>query len=253
MSISSPSSSGPGGPASSVVDDEISQFGNLARNWWNPKGPMAPLHAMNPLRTSWIVRRLPASLFQGTDRPTLLDIGCGAGLASERFATLGFSTLGVDASRDGIQAARDHMNLHPLPPQAAPLSYLCGTAESLREEGRQFDVVSALEVIEHVRDPHMFMSLLAGLAKPGGHVAVSTMDRSLRSFLMAKLGAEYVMRLLPVGTHDWKKFIRPTELDDMARQAGLRLLDLKGLSYRPPHWRESHDTSINYIALFQKP
>lgn len=253
MSVSSPSpSSLSDRPASSVVDDEISQFGNLARDWWNPRGPMAPLHAMNPLRTSWIVRRLPSSLFREATPPTLLDIGCGAGLASERFATLGFKTLGVDASKDGIQAAKAHMNLHPLPPQAAPLDYLCGTAESLLEEGRQFDVVSALEVIEHVRDPQTFMSMLAGLARPGGHVAVSTMDRSLRSFLMAKLGAEYVLRLLPVGTHDWKKFIRPTELDGMARQAGLRLLDLKGLSYHPPRWQESHDTSINYIALFRK-
>ncbi|MCX5615881.1 bifunctional 2-polyprenyl-6-hydroxyphenol methylase/3-demethylubiquinol 3-O-methyltransferase UbiG [Bombella sp. TMW 2.2559] len=253
MSVSSPSpSSMPDEPVSSVVNDEISQFGNLARNWWDPKGPMAPLHAMNPLRTSWIVRHLPTSLFQKDTPPTLLDIGCGAGLASERFATLGFSTLGVDASENGIQAAKAHMTRHPLPLHAAPLGYLCGTAEALLEEGRQFDVVSALEVIEHVRDPQTFMSLLAGLAKPGGHVAVSTMDRSLRSFLMAKLGAEYVLRLLPVGTHDWKKFIRPTELDSMARQAGLRLLDLKGLSYRPPRWQESHDTSINYIAIFQK-
>ncbi|MCL1562816.1 bifunctional 2-polyprenyl-6-hydroxyphenol methylase/3-demethylubiquinol 3-O-methyltransferase UbiG [Parasaccharibacter sp. TMW 2.1886] len=253
MSVSSPSSSnGTGNGTSSVINDEIIQFSALAKDWWNPKGPMAPLHAMNPLRTSWIVRHLPASLFHLPELPTLLDIGCGAGLASERFATLGFDTLGVDASEDGIQAARAHVALHPLPPQAAPLHYLCSSAETLLEEGRQFDVISALEIIEHVRDPQVFLSLLSGLAKPGGYVAISTMDRSLRSFLMAKLGAEYVLRLLPVGTHDWKKFIRPTELDSMARQVGLRLLDLKGLSFRPPHWQESHDTSINYIALFQK-
>ncbi|MCX5617810.1 bifunctional 2-polyprenyl-6-hydroxyphenol methylase/3-demethylubiquinol 3-O-methyltransferase UbiG [Bombella sp. TMW 2.2543] len=253
MSVSSPSSSNvPETETSSVIDAEINQFGALARDWWNPKGPMAPLHAMNPLRTSWIVKRLPPSLFQKEAPPTLLDIGCGAGLASERFATLGFDTLGVDASEDGIRAAEAHMKLHPLPLHAAPLHYLCGNAETLLSEGKQFDVVSALEIIEHVRDPHVFVSLLAGLTKPGGYVAISTMDRSLRSFLMAKLGAEYVLRLLPIGTHDWKKFIRPGELDTMARQADLRLLDLKGLSYRPPHWRKSHDTSINYIALFQK-
>lgn len=253
MPVSSPSlSSEPHKETSSVIDDEINQFSALAKDWWNPKGPMAPLHAMNPLRTSWIVKHLPTPLFQQPAPPTLLDIGCGAGLASERFASLGFDTLGVDASEEGIQAAKAHKSLHPLPPQAAPLHYLCSNAEILLDEGRQFDVVSALEIIEHVRDPQVFLSLLAGLTKKGGYVAVSTMDRSLRSFLMAKLGAEYVLRLLPVGTHDWRKFIRPEELDSMARQVGLRLLDLKGLSYRPPHWRESHDTSINYIALFQK-
>lgn len=247
-SFTSPSHEAP----SSVISEEISQFSALAEQWWDPKGPMAPLHAMNPLRTSWILERLPSSLFQQTHPPRLLDIGCGAGLASERYASLGFDTLGVDASLEGIEAAKTHLERFPLPPHAAPLHYRCDNAETLHDEKQQFDVVSALEIIEHVRDPQVFLNLLSSLTRSGGYVAVSTMDRSIRSFLMAKLGAEYLLRLLPIGTHDWKKFIRPQELDHMARQAGLRLLDLKGLSFHPPHWQESRDTSINYIALFQK-
>ncbi|MUG04796.1 bifunctional 2-polyprenyl-6-hydroxyphenol methylase/3-demethylubiquinol 3-O-methyltransferase UbiG [Bombella sp. ESL0378] len=253
MPISSPLHEHSHTHTSSVVEDEINQFAALAAQWWDPKGPMAPLHAMNPLRTSWVFKRLPSALFSQAAPPSLLDIGCGAGIACERFASLGFNTLGVDASQEGIKAAQTHLERYPLPPHAAPLHYICSTAEALLEEGRQFDVISALEVIEHVRDPQEFLSTLVSLTKPGGYIAISTMDRSIRSFLMAKLGAEYLLRLLPIGTHDWKKFIRPAELDQMARRAGLRLLDLKGLSYRPPQWYESHDTSVNYIALFHKP
>lgn len=237
---------------SSVVDEEINHFSALAQQWWDPRGPMAPLHAMNPLRTSWVKEHLPVSLFQRDEAPSLLDIGCGAGLASESFAQLGFNTLGVDASAEAIAAAEEHQGKAPLPRSAQPLSYLAGNAEQLVEEQRQFDVVTALEVIEHVRDPQEFLNLLASLTRPGGHVALSTLNRTVRSFLVAKLGAEYVLRLLPVGTHDWKKFIRPNDLDTMARQAGLRLMSINGMSFIPPRWRITHDTSINYIALFVK-
>ncbi|TPW35326.1 bifunctional 2-polyprenyl-6-hydroxyphenol methylase/3-demethylubiquinol 3-O-methyltransferase UbiG [Oecophyllibacter saccharovorans] len=234
--------------ASSVVDEEIAHFNALAGEWWNPKGPMAPLHAMNPLRTDW-VKQHAAPLPAGRTS-TLLDIGCGAGLASERYARIGFETLGVDASPDGIAAARHHLATHPLPSGSAPLSYHNGNAEDLVKAGETFDVVSALEIIEHVRNPQAFLQLLATLTRPGGYVAVSTLNRTLRSFLVAKLGAEYVMRFLEPGTHDWKKFIRPQELDRMARRSGLRLKTLSGFSFHPPHWVESRDTSINYIAMF---
>lgn len=237
----------------SIVSEEIAHFNALAGNWWDPRGPMAPLHAMNPLRTSWIRSHLPHALaeqaMQG-EKLHLLDIGCGAGLASEAFARLGFDTTGIDAGEDAIAAAREHQRLFPLPRSAAPLTYRHGAAEELREEGRQFDIVSALEVIEHVRDPLEFMRLLADLTRSDGVVAVSTLNRTVQSFLLAKMGAEYLLRLLPVGTHDWKKFIRPVELDQMAKTAGLTLLNLKGMVYSRPYWKESTNTAVNYIALF---
>ncbi|MDF7674913.1 bifunctional 2-polyprenyl-6-hydroxyphenol methylase/3-demethylubiquinol 3-O-methyltransferase UbiG [Acetobacteraceae bacterium ESL0709] len=237
---------------SSVIHEEIERFSALAEEWWNPKGPMAPLHAMNPVRTEWVRKTLDSSCSGIPDHPTLLDIGCGAGLASESFARLGFDTMGVDASEKAIEAARSHQKLCPLPPSSASLSYRCGNAEVLVEERKQFDVVCALEIIEHVRDPEEFLHLLFHLTKPNGHVVISTMNRTIRSFLMAKLGAEYILRMLPIGTHQWQKFIKPVELDRMAQLAGLRLTHISGLSYYPPRWQESRDLSINYIALFAR-
>jgi len=237
---------------SSVSESEIAHFSALAEDWWNPRGPMAPLHAMNPLRTEWVSRHV-APLRNASSGPlSLLDIGCGAGLASEAYAKLGFETLGIDASVAGIRAAEAHLAQHPLPPEAAPLSYRNGSAEDLVAEGARFDVVNALEVIEHVNDPQDFLIMLATLTKPGGMVAVSTLNRTPRSFAVAKLGAEYLLRMLPVGTHDWKKFIKPEELAAMARNAGLRMTDIAGMSYIPPRWRTTRDTGVNYIAMFTK-
>ncbi|MBF0857978.1 bifunctional 2-polyprenyl-6-hydroxyphenol methylase/3-demethylubiquinol 3-O-methyltransferase UbiG [Gluconobacter sp. LMG 31484] len=245
-------SSGQDSRRSSVSESEIAHFSALAEDWWNPRGPMAPLHAMNPLRTEWVSRHV-APLRKTSEQPlTLLDIGCGAGLASEAYAKLGFDTIGIDASAAGILAAETHLAEHPLPSEAALLSYRNGSAEDLVAEGAQFDVVNALEVIEHVNDPQDFLIMLATLTKPGGMVAVSTLNRTPRSFAVAKLGAEYLLRMLPVGTHDWKKFIKPDELAAMARRAGLRMLDIAGMSYVPFEWRETRDTGINYIAIFRK-
>ncbi|GBR47944.1 bifunctional 2-polyprenyl-6-hydroxyphenol methylase/3-demethylubiquinol 3-O-methyltransferase UbiG [Neokomagataea thailandica] len=236
----------------SVSEDEIAHFSALAHDWWNPRGPMAPLHAMNPLRTEWVAERItPLQTARGACL-SLLDIGCGAGLASEAFAKLGFNTLGLDASTAGIEAAKAHLIEHPLPESAAALSYRNGSAETLVEEGQQFDVISALEIIEHVTDPQAFLKLLADLTLPGGMIAVSTLNRTARSYAFAKFGAEYLLRLLPVGTHDWKKFIKPEELARMGRNAGLRMTDLAGMSYIPPKWRTTRDTGINYIAIFTK-
>ncbi|WP_428374920.1 bifunctional 2-polyprenyl-6-hydroxyphenol methylase/3-demethylubiquinol 3-O-methyltransferase UbiG [Lichenicoccus sp.] len=240
---------------SSVRTGEIERFDALAAQWWDPDGPMRMLHRMNPLRIGWIDRRLRR---RPDTRLRLLDLGCGAGLASEALAALGHDVLGVDASPEAILAAREH---HAAPRLTAPgqgpaghagaLSYRDGSAEALLREGLRFDAVIALEVIEHVTDPAGFLRLLAGLLQPGGVIVISTLNRTLRSLATAKIGAEYVLRLLPAGTHDWRRFVTPAELGRHAARAGLRVADLSGMVPGLNGWRESHDTAVNYIALLE--
>ncbi len=228
---------GPG----SVRADEVARFDKLAAEWWDPAGPMRPLHAMNPLRVGWVDRRIaPAS--------SILDIGCGAGLASEALAALGHSVLGLDAAPDPIAAAEAHAE-----GQGLPLRYRAGAAEDLVAEGLRFPVITALEVIEHVTDPASFLRLMAALLEPGGRLFVSTLNRTARSLLVAKLGAEYVLRMLPVGTHEWQRFVTPSELSGHARAAGLRLVATAGMTFdlRTRDWQESRDLAVNYIAMIE--
>jgi 2-polyprenyl-6-hydroxyphenyl methylase / 3-demethylubiquinone-9 3-methyltransferase len=243
----------------SVSPDEIARFGALAAHWWDPNGPMRPLHRMNPLRVRWIDRqlaRLPKDA--AGDRLRLLDLGCGAGLASEALAARGYDLLGVDASAEAIAAAEAH-RLLASGGQAGPggraafgsLAYRCGSAEALVDEGLRFDAVIALEIIEHVTDPAAFLLLLARLLEPGGAIVISTLNRTWRSLAAAKIGAEYLLRMLPVGTHDWRKFVTPAELGRHAGRAGLRVCDIAGMVPAPGGWRESRDMSVNYIALLE--
>lgn len=231
-----------------AVETEIRKFGALASRWWDPDGPMKPLHRMNPLRTGWIARRIAAAQGRaGTDLAglTLLDVGCGAGLASEAFARMGATVTGLDAAGEALEAARDHAAAGGL-----DITYRDGMPEVLAAEGARFDAVVALEVIEHVEDRDAFCAALAGLVKPGGQVFLSTLNRTARSFLMAKVGAEYVLRLLPVGTHDWRMFVTPGELGALLRQAGLSVRDLAGMTMDPltGRWRESRDLGVNYLV-----
>ena len=231
----------------SVIPTEVARFDALAARWWDPKGPMRPLHAMNPLRVGWVETRARARLGPGPVR--LLDVGCGAGLAAEELARRGFDVLGLDAAGEAIEAARAHAA-----GQGLPLAYRIGTAEDLAAEGASFPVITALEVIEHVADPAAFLRTLAALLTPGGLLVLSTLNRTARSFLVAKLGAEYVLRLLPTGTHDWRRFVTPAELAAAGRAAGLRTTDVAGMVLDPlaGRWRESRDTGVNYLAAMAR-
>ena len=210
----------------SILADEVARFDGLAARWWDRRGPMAPLHAMNPLRVGWVDRRVRAA-WGGPVR--LLDMGCGAGLAAEALARLGHDVLGVDAGAEVIGAARAH-------------------AEGLDAR------LTYRQVTEHVADPQGFVTDLAGLLDPGGVLVLATLNRTRRSYVTAKLGAEYVLRLLPVGTHDWRRFVTPAELGTMLRAAGLRVTDVAGMVFDPlaRQWRESRDTAINYIMAARK-
>ena len=230
---------------SSVRDEEVARFDALAARWWDPAGPMAPLHAMNPLRVGWIEARVRAAHPAGA---RVLDVGCGAGLAGEALAGLGLTVTGIDAAAEVIGAARAHAAAAGL-----DVAYRVAAAEDLVAEGARFPVITALEVIEHVADPAAFLASLAAMLEPGGMVFVSTLNRTARSLLVAKLGAEYIARLLPVGTHEWGRFVTPAELDAAARRAGLRLAESAGMSFdvRRREWRESRDLSVNYIAVLR--
>jgi len=229
----------------SVKPDEIARFGALAARWWDRSGPMRPLHMMNPVRSAWITSRI-AGRFGACSGVRLLDIGCGAGLLSESLAKAGCNVLGLDASAEAIAAAQAHAQAQNL-----PLTYQAGSAEELGPE--KFQVITALEVIEHVAEPAAFIATLAGLLEPQGLLFLSTLNRTARSYVTAKLGAEFLLRLLPVGTHDWKQFVKPAELGQLCRASHLRLTDIAGLSFSPfsGGFRISRDTGVNYIAVAQ--
>jgi 2-polyprenyl-6-hydroxyphenyl methylase/3-demethylubiquinone-9 3-methyltransferase len=235
------------GMTGSAKRNEIARFDALAARWWEPKGPMRPLHMMNPVRAKWVTDRIFARFSPGV---RVLDVGCGAGLLSEALAKSGCDVLGLDAAGEAIAAARAHAGGRGL-----SLDYRAGTAEDLLAEGQTFPVITALEVIEHVADPAAFLATLAGLLEPGGLLFISTLNRTARSYAVAKFGAEYMLRLLPVGTHAWKQFITPAELGSLSRSAGLRLTDIAGLSFSAfsGGFRISRDTAVNYIAAAEKP
>ncbi|MFW5655387.1 MAG: bifunctional 2-polyprenyl-6-hydroxyphenol methylase/3-demethylubiquinol 3-O-methyltransferase UbiG [Roseicyclus sp.] len=244
--------------ATSTVDpSEIAKFEAMAAEWWDPAGKFKPLHMLNPCRLDYITAQVAAEFGRDlkAERPfdglRLLDIGCGGGLLSEPMARLGADVVGADAAERNIPVARIHAAQSGL-----AIDYRHTTAEAMAASGEQFDVVLNMEVVEHVADPLAYLTACRELLRPGGLMICSTINRNPKSFAMAILGAEYVMRWLPRGTHEWSKFITPDELYDLLRRAGLSPVDRKGFVFNPVSWRWSlsdRDLSVNYVTASTKP
>lgn len=238
--------------ATNTVDPaEVAKFEAMAAEWWNPHGKFKPLHMMNPVRLDYITRQIAAEFGRDLTAPgpfkglRLLDIGCGGGLLSEPMARLGATVVGADAAERNIPVARLHAE-----EQGLEIDYRHTTAEALIVAGEVFDIVLAMEIVEHVADPQGFVTTCQELLKLGGLFIASTINRNARSFLAAIVGAEWVMRWLPNGTHDWAKFITPDELADLVTQAGLDPVDRKGFVFNPVSWRwaiSDRDLSVNYV------
>lgn len=244
-------------PAGASVDPtEIARFAALAGEWWAPDGTFAPLHRLNPLRLRFIRDRVAAhtGCDARADQPLkgvrILDIGCGGGLLCEPLARLGARVTGIDAGDEAIAVARQHANDAGL-----TIDYRHASAEELAAAGERFDVVLAMELVEHVADPAAFIATAAAALDDGGMMILATLNRTPKAFLQAIVGAEYILRWLPRGTHDWKKFLRPSELAAMARGGGLVVEEIVGLSYSPltGTWRMGHDATVNYMLRASKP
>ncbi len=224
---------------------EIAKFDAAASRWWDPEGDFRPLHDLNPPRLDYIEARA------GLAGRRVLDVGCGGGLLSEGMARRGAQVTGIDLAPAALEVAR----LHALE-QGVTVEYRQQSAEDLADaEPGAFDLVTCLEMLEHVPQPDQVVAALARLVRPGGHVVCSTINRGPKAFALAIVGAEYLLRLLPAGTHEYARLIRPSELSRWARNAGLELADLSGLSYDPftRVARIGADTSVNYLAHFQRP
>ena len=227
-----------------IDQSEIEKFSRIADEWWDPNGKFKPLHKFNPIRVNYIKNQI-----KDLKNKTILDIGCGGGLVTEEFAKLGANITGIDASDKNIKVASIHAQKLKL-----DINYICTSAEELVKEGKRYDVVFALEIIEHVADVEEFIKACSKLVKPGGMFFVATMNRTIKSLALAKIAVEYVLRWLPAGTHDWNKFLKPSEIENIATHNKLSLINQSGFSYNiiKDEWKESGDLDVNYISLYKK-
>ncbi|MBV2359470.1 bifunctional 2-polyprenyl-6-hydroxyphenol methylase/3-demethylubiquinol 3-O-methyltransferase UbiG [Thalassococcus sp. CAU 1522] len=242
---------------STVDPSEIAKFEAMAAEWWDPNGKFKPLHMLNPCRLDYITTQIAGEYDRDLAGPRpfeglrIVDIGCGGGLLCEPMARLGAEVVGVDAAARNIPVAQTHAAQSGL-----DIDYRHTTAEDMAAAGEQFDIVLNMEVVEHVADPLAYLTACQQLLKPGGLHLCSTINRNAKSFAMAIVGAEYVMRWLPKGTHEWSKFITPDELYDLLRQAGMTPVDRKGYVFNPVTWSwrlSDRDLSVNYVTAATKP
>ncbi|MEP3345112.1 MAG: bifunctional 2-polyprenyl-6-hydroxyphenol methylase/3-demethylubiquinol 3-O-methyltransferase UbiG [Litoreibacter sp.] len=242
---------------STVDPSEVAKFEAMAAEWWDLNGKFKPLHMLNPCRLDYITSQIAAEFDRDLDAPSpfrglrLLDIGCGGGLLSEPMARLGADVVGADAAGGNIPVAQVHAAQSGL-----DIDYRHTTAEAMADAGEQFDVVLNMEVVEHVADPLAYLTACQKLLKPGGLMVCSTLNRNPKSFVVAIIGAEHIMRWLPKGTHDWNKFITPDELFELISNAQLEPVDRKGFVFNPITWGWSlsdRDLSVNYVTASVKP
>lgn len=226
-----------------VDPNEISKFDEFAKTWWDPNGSMKPLHQLNPLRLDYVQQRATLK-----DK-SILDIGCGGGILSESLAKAGANVTAIDLSADAIKVATEHAkNLN--------INYRVISAEDLAsQKPHHFDTITCMEMLEHVPDPQSILKATFEMLKPGGYAFLSTINRTAKSYLAAIIGAEYILQLLPKGTHEYKKFIKPSELNEAAEAVGFQLINLQGIHYNPLNGKFSFCKSvdINYLACYQKP
>ena len=237
--------------------NEVKKFEAMAAEWWDPNGKFKPLHMLNPCRLNYIIDQIKAEFDCATNQLKpfsglkILDIGCGGGLLSEPMARLGAKVVGIDPAERNISVAQLHAEQVGL-----KIDYQSKTAESLVQEVERFDIILNMEVVEHVLDPQIYLENCSHLLKPGGLMICSTINRNLKSYAMAIIGAEYVMRWLPKKTHDWSKFITPDELSKYLENIGLNLVDKKGFVFNFVRWNwgmSSKDLSVNYVTCSTKP
>lgn len=239
-----------GGASSTLDEGEIAAFSALAGQWWDPDGPLKPLHRLNPVRLAWLRERLVEHFDRDRDarRPlaglAIADIGCGGGLAAEPLARLGAAVTGIDGSPEAIAAARAHAAAAGL-----AIDYRVAAAEELAAAGERFDAVIALEVVEHVACRAAFVAACCACLRPGGPIVLATLNRTARSFLLGIVAAERVLRWLPVGSHDWQRFAKPSELARELRRGGARVTGIAGLVFDPltGRWRLGRDVAVNYM------
>ena len=238
---------------SSVNKKEIEKFSRMASEWWDPHGKFKPLHKFNPIRIKYIKENIVKNFnIKGKNKPLekiqILDIGCGGGLLSEPMCRMGANVTGIDASITNIKIAKLHAKKNNL-----SIKYICSSPENLKTN-KKFDVILNMEIIEHVEDVEYFLKSCSKLLKHNGMMFVATINKTLKSYVFAIIGAEYILKWLPIGTHEWEKFVEPNQLENILKKNNLKMVNLDGMRFNPftNEWKLSNDVNVNYIARFIK-